>query len=268
LIERSSLRGEKVKPTFRDLIEARRVGLQRGKRDSPSLANIASERRVIIVEGISGSGKDTFQAYVKNTIRGRDVYDYSEGEVLHSWKHSPIEGIAKLRIEFMQLFVNHIRHVLSIDENALFLLNRFHLSTYVTTIVKAPALETEYDKIVKVLRSMPVHIFILRLEAAEIEERSLHSERSGGWQKYQQNTVTKDGFGDKLERYLWQQRLMIDLAKKQQIPYSILKSSGADEFAGGWVRVAGYPNNRRRDMRPASENSKIKARKRDIPRGL
>ena len=31
------------------------------------------------------------------------MYDYSEGEVLHSWKQLPIEGIFELRIKFMKL---------------------------------------------------------------------------------------------------------------------------------------------------------------------
>src|SRR4051812_26695837 len=49
--------------------------------------------RVFIVEGISGSGKDTFQSYLKNKLRGRAIYDYSEGELLQSWKQLQIEGI-------------------------------------------------------------------------------------------------------------------------------------------------------------------------------
>ena len=46
------------------------------------LEKIALASRVLIVEGISGSGKDTFQTYLKNKLKGRDVYDYSEGDVI------------------------------------------------------------------------------------------------------------------------------------------------------------------------------------------
>ena len=46
------------------------------------LEKIALDSRVLIVEGISGSGKDTFQTYLKKMLKGRDVYDYSEGEVI------------------------------------------------------------------------------------------------------------------------------------------------------------------------------------------
>ena len=109
--------------------------------DSYFLERIALDSRVLIIEGIPGSGKDTFQAYLKEKLKGRDVYDYSEGELLHSWKHFPIEGILKLRVKFLKLFVNYVRDIVSRDENAVFLLNRFHLSTYVTTIIRQPELE-------------------------------------------------------------------------------------------------------------------------------
>src|SRR5918992_221925 len=57
------------------------------------LERTALDSRVLIVEGISGSGKDTFQTYLKKKLEGRDVYDYSEGEVLHSWNQLHIKGI-------------------------------------------------------------------------------------------------------------------------------------------------------------------------------
>jgi hypothetical protein len=123
----------------------------------------------------------------------------------------------------MQLFVNHVKDIVSRDENAVFLLNRFHLSTYVSIIVRQPELEREYDEIINVLRTLPVHVFILQLDENEIEERSSHSERSGVWQKLQQQMVTKDGFRNRLEKFISQQRSIIEAAKRQQIPYSIIK---------------------------------------------
>jgi thymidylate kinase len=191
--------------------------------DSNSLERIALDSRVLIIEGIPGSGKDTLQEYLKEKLKGRDVYDYSEGELLHSWKHSPIEGILKLRVKFEKLFVNYLKDIVSRDENAVFLLNRFHLSTYSSIIVKQPELEREYDEIINVLRTLPVHVLILQLDENEIEERSSHPERSSVWQKYQQKSVKKDGFRNRLEKYVSQQKLIIEAAKRQQIPYSIIK---------------------------------------------
>ena len=193
--------------------------------------NIPPNCRVLIIEGISGSGKNTFQKYLREKLDGSHLkpHDYSEGEVLHSWKHLQIKGIFKVRIKFMKLFVNHVKDVLSQDEKAVFLLNRFHLSTYVSTIIQEPKLKDEYDAIINVLRTLPAHVFILKLDEYDIEKRSLHSERCDTWREHQEEIVKLEGFRDRLERYLWQQALILDLAKRQQIPYSVITFSGPYE---------------------------------------
>jgi thymidylate kinase len=201
---------------------------------SNTLVKSALDSRVLIIEGIAGSGKDTFQTYLKKALKGRDVYDYSEGEVLQSWNQLQIRGIFKLRIKFMKLFVNYVRDIVDRDENAVFLLNRFHLSAYVMTIMQQPKLQKEYDEIIDILRTLPVHVFILQLDEKEIEERSLHPERSGAWQKFQQQIVKKEGFRDRLERYIWQQRLLLQTAERQQIPYSVIRLPSVSEIGDGW----------------------------------
>ncbi len=166
----------------------------RQSKDSYSVERIAADSRVLILEGIAGSGKDTLQAHLKQMLKNRDVYDYSEGELLHSWKQFPIEGIFELRIKFMKGFVNYITDTVSRDQNAVFLLNRFHLSAYVFTIIHQPKLETEYEEIINILRTLPVYVFMLQLDKNEIEERSLHPERSGAWRKFQQQIVREKVF--------------------------------------------------------------------------
>ena len=155
------------------------------------------------------------------------MYDYSEGELLHSWKHFPIEGILELRVKFERLFATYMRDVIKRDESAVFLLNRFHLSTYVSIAVRQPALEKECDETLILLRTLPVHVFILELDETEIEARSLHSERSSAWRKLQEQMITKDGFRNRLEKYVSQQRLIIDAAKRQRMPYSLIKLHSA-----------------------------------------
>lgn len=235
--------------------------------DSYVLETIASESRVLIIEGISGSGKDTFQAYLKEKLRGRDVYDYSEGELLHSWKHFSIAGILKLRVQFERLFVSYLKDILSRDENAVFLLNRFHLSTYASIVVRQPELEREYEETLKVLRTLPVHVFILQLDENEIEKRSLHPERSNAWRKLQQQLVTKDGFRNRLEKYVSQQRLIVEAAGKQQIPYSVIKP-GAPEIGGGWMHASEGQSifSRGAEINPA--DTKISLRNRGLSRNL
>jgi thymidylate kinase len=217
----------------RNLLQLRRLQDQ----DSYFLERIALDSRILIIEGIPGSGKDTLQEYLKEKLKGRDVYDYSEGELLHSWKHFPIEGILKLRVKFEKLFVKYLKDIVSRDENAVFLLNRFHLSTYSSIIIRQPELEREYHEVINVLRTLPVHVFILQLDKNQIEKRSLHSERSSVWRKVQQQMITKDGFRNRLEKYVSQQRLIIETARRQRIPYSVIKFPGAPESGAGWIHV-------------------------------
>jgi thymidylate kinase len=236
--------------------------------DSYVLEEIALDSRVLIVEGISGSGKDELQAYLRKKLSDRDVYDYSEGELLQSWNQLQIGGIFKLRINFMKLFVNYVKNIVGRDQSAVFLLNRFHLSAYVMTIMQQPKLEREYDEIINVLRTLPVHVFILQLDESEIEERSAHPERSGAWRKFQQQIVQKEGFRDRLERYIWQQRLMLEAAQRQQIPYSVMKLPTAPETGSGWVRAPEARKIVRRDVHTDAADVKVFRRKRGLPQTL
>ena len=252
-----------------EVTEERRSQLRRLQdQDSYFPERIALDSRVLIIEGISGSGKDTFQTYLKKKLEDRDVYDYSEGELMQSWNQLQIKGIFKLQLKFMKLFVNYVRGIVSRDENAVFLLNRFHLSAYVLAIIKQPELEREYDEIINVLRMLPVHVFILQLDENEIEKRSLHPERSGAWQKFQQQIVKKEGFRDRLERYIWQQRLILEAAERQQIPYSVINLPSAPEVGGGWVRAPEAQSILWRGVRMNAADGKISRGKRGLPRTL
>jgi thymidylate kinase len=221
--------------------------------DSYFLEKTTLDSRVLIIEGISGSGKDAFQMYLKKTLEGRDVYDYSEGEVLHSWKQFQIEGIFKLRVKFMKLFVSYVRDIVSRDESAVFLLNRFHLSTYAWTIIQQQKLGREYDEIIDVLKMLPVHVFILHLDENEIEKRSLHPERPSAWQKFQKQIVENHSFCDRLKI---QQKLILKAAKTQQIPYSVIKVSCEPEIGGGQIRISEAPSIVRRGVRMDATDEK------------
>jgi hypothetical protein len=164
----------------------------------------------------------------------------------------------------MLLFVNYVKDIVSRDQNAVFLLNRFHLSTYVSTIVHQPTLEKEYIEIINILRMLPVHVFILRLDKSEIKERSLHPERSIAWQMHQKQIVKKEGFRDTLERHLWQQDLILEAAERQKIPYSVIKFNVTPEIGVGRVDV---PEGRgpRRGKPMNAADAQVSRRKRSTP---
>ncbi len=194
--------------------------------NSSFLEQVASNSRVLIIEGISGSGKDTFQKYLKSRLRNRVVHAYSEGEMLWSWKHQQIKDIFKLQIRLMRNFLDHIAATLEHDETALFILNRFHLSThtmYSARIAAQPTISREYDLLVEGLRALPTHVFLLQLMESEMEVRSSHPERGIAWRKFQQHIFQREGFGNFVKRNMSLQKAMINAAIRQRIPFSIFR---------------------------------------------
>jgi thymidylate kinase len=190
------------------------------------LDRILSESRVIIIEGISGSGKDTFQKFLKAKLRGRVVHDYSEGELLWSWKHQQIKEIFKMQIHLMRKFLDYTSMELERDEKAVFLLNRFHLSTYTMYMPKInerSTLEREYNLLIKALRTLPTHVFLLQLMEEEMEARSSHPERGVAWRKFQKQISEREGFANFVNRNSILQKAMIATAIRQKIPFSILR---------------------------------------------
>jgi thymidylate kinase len=196
-----------------------------------AVEKIAMQSRVLIIEGISGSGKDTLQKYLKTKLRSRVVYDYSEGEILWSWKHQQIKDIFKIQIRLMRNFLDYVKVTLGCDDKAVFLLNRFHLSTYTmytTGITQKATLEREYNMIIKALRALPTHIFLLQLMESEMEARSSHPERGVAWRIYQQNVLKREGFGNVVKRNVTLQKAMIQMAIRQNIPFCILRLPSAN----------------------------------------
>jgi thymidylate kinase len=195
--------------------------------DSCFPERIVLDSRVIVIEGISGSGKDTFQKYLKSKLRGRVVHDFSEGELLLSWNQRPIKDIFNLQVRLMRNFINYVADTINRDDRAVFLLNRFHLSTYTMGVTEQPKLEREYNIVLKTLRTLPTHVFILQLMESEIESRCSHPERGAAWHKFQQHILEREGFGNFVKRNVTLQKAMIETAIRQNIPFSILRLPSA-----------------------------------------
>jgi thymidylate kinase len=213
--------GSAVPARIRNLLQLRQL---RDAQQKPPLA-AALRSRFIIVEGISGSGKDLFQQHLRDQLKDRLIYEYSEGDVLLSWSQLQIDGIDDLRIKLLKLFVKYAKRIIEENADAVFLVNRFHLSTYVLSVHKKRELEREYNEVLELLRGLPVHIFIMQVNDEEIVERSSHPERSVRWQNFQAEIAKADGFRNVFERYRWQQKSMLQAAKKDRIPYSVLNLS-------------------------------------------
>ena len=209
---------------LRKVIEQRGIKLRRPEVKNFYLPEkIALDSRVLIIEGIAGSGKDTFQKYLKSKLRRRIVYDYSEGELLLSWNQRPIKDIFKLQVRLMRNFIDYVADTINRDDKAVFLLNRFHLSTYTMGVTEQPNLQREYNIVLQKLRKLPTHIFILELMESEIEPRSAHPERGTAWHRFQQHILEREGFQSFVKRNALLQKAMVETAIRQQIPFSILR---------------------------------------------
>ena len=240
---RDGLIARSEQPVVPEVIEERGTQLRRPLyQDSQFLERIASECRVLIIEGISGAGKDTFQGYLKSKLRSRVVHDYSEGEILWSWKHQQIKDIFKMQIRLMRNFLDYVAVTLEGDDKALFLLNRFHLSTYTmytTAITEQATVQREYNMVIKALRALPTHVFLLQLLEDEMEARSSHPERGVAWRRFQQHMLKREGFGNFVKRNVTLQKAMIETAIRQNIPFSILRLPSAPNVG---VAVRRSPN--------------------------
>lgn len=226
--EREGVVLRSMNPILAKVMEERRSRFRRAPdQDAYLLDRIVSEARVIVIEGISGAGKDTFQKYLKSKLRDRVVHDYSEGELLLSWNQRPIKDIFKLQVRLMKNFINYAADTINRDERVVFLLNRFHLSTFTMGVTEQPKLEREYNITLKKLRTLPTHVFILQLMEEEIESRSSHPERGAAWHKFQQHILAREGFQNFVKRNALLQKAMVETAIRQQIPFSILRLPSA-----------------------------------------
>jgi thymidylate kinase len=229
-----------------------------------ALDNILSSSRIIIIEGISGSGKDTFQRYLKSKLRSRVVHDYTEGELLWSWKHQEIKDIFKMQIRLMRNFLGYVAVTLERDDKALFLLNRFHLSTYTmytTGITGQATLEREYNMVIKALRALPTHVFLMQLLEGEMEARSSHPERGVAWRRFQQHILKREGFGNFVKRNVTLQKAMIKTAIRQRIPFSIFRLPSAPDLGIALHRLPNAKITANLDATVDSVNEKINPRR-------
>jgi hypothetical protein len=94
-------------------------------------------------------------------------------------------------------------------------------------VTEQPALEREYNIVLKKLRTLPTHVFILQLMEGEIESRSAHPERGVAWHEFQQHILKREGFQNFLKRNILLQKAMIETAIGQNIPFSILRLPSA-----------------------------------------
>ena len=105
--------------------------------------------KVFIIEGIAGAGKDTLHSDMLKQLKGKNIYDFREEELLFSWKHAWINNIQDIRLRYMDKVVDYIEEVLKQDDKAVFILNRFHISLIILAEKFDAKLPKGYNKFIK-----------------------------------------------------------------------------------------------------------------------
>lgn len=193
------------------------------------LSNI-KDSKIFIIEGIAGSGKDTFQNelseyFDKNNLL---VYNFSEGELLFSWKHFWIKNMEMHRINYLHSVLDYCEELINKDRKTVVVLNRFHISYTILSKYNDKA-KKSYDKLINRLKNLPVHIFLGSLDLCEIEKRASHFERKEKiWQIHLQKRINLANVSSLFELYKNEQEKIFYIAKKQEISYSIFKIKTAE----------------------------------------
>jgi hypothetical protein len=181
-----------------------------------------TNKNIIIVEGIPGAGKDTVIKHLKGKYSHKLIYDYSEGDLLFNWNHFWINDIDSIRLYFMEQFLNYCETIIQHNSNAVFVLNRFHLSYAVFTLLSDKKSQERYTAIVEKLLHLSSCVYIAVLDEQLIESRSTHIERVDPlWKIHLQNRLARSGFSTLRELYSSDQRKIISLAQAQGLPFEL-----------------------------------------------
>ncbi len=176
--------------------------------------------RILILEGISGSGKTTLKGYLKNSLKGRKLYEYTEDDLLLGWKQVHIPHLSVVRIAYFKIFLDYLEKKLADEPDCLILLERFHLTAKILEWEYENDFENNYQLVLSHLKQLPVHILIAKLKPFEIRKRMMHRERTAQWNQFIKEKLVLRGYDDLEKLSIEQQEAYFRIADEQDIPYS------------------------------------------------
>jgi thymidylate kinase len=184
---------------------------------------IPKTARLIVLEGIAGSGKTTLKRHLKQAMWDQVVYDYTEEELFLGWKHVHLPRLSSLRLIYYQILLDDLERKMATEPEALFILERFHLSVKVLEWEFEMGFERQYERLLERLRRLPVFVLIARLEPEKIKERMLHRERCRQWDNFIQEKLTLRGYTNLERLSIEQQEAFFQAAKDQGIPFASIE---------------------------------------------
>jgi hypothetical protein len=174
---------------------------------------------VVVIEGIPGAGKTRLHQQLLQATHDRPLHAYDEAALLFDWTHAWIPGIHGLRLGLMQGMLDHIDATLAAQEDALFVLSRFHLSF---ALLGGDAGDA-YSRVVARLGALGARVCAPIVPDEAIAARAVHSERRDPrWQAHLQRRLDEGGHPDITAMYIRYQQAMLDLLARQPLPYDLL----------------------------------------------
>jgi thymidylate kinase len=185
-----------------------------------------SPPKVLIIEGIPGSGKDTLVQTLLHVLHHetRPVYHYPEETMGFSYGQVFWPGITDLRLSIMETALSFIQQESLRSSDSVFVFNRFHLSTACatqTTVGKNEQVTRRYERVIERLHQMRVMVLLLTLDETRMT-RLTHQERLGHdwvWQVFLQRVTESTPHNSLMEYFLAQQAQFLELAQHQALPY-------------------------------------------------
>ena len=189
---------------------------------------------VYVVEGIAGSGKDTYIRGLLSHLAhdDRTIYTFDEASILFSWKHYYLPDIDRLRLAVLQSVVPYVQTIFEAEPTAVFVFDRFHVSFLAHALLRTPPpqpsllaeLEAGYAGLVEALRQLPLRISLALLEPHEIEFRTAHPERTDpAWRSFLAKRVAESRHGSVAELWAEQQETMLRLLEQDGLPYETVR---------------------------------------------
>jgi hypothetical protein len=182
------------------------------------LPDIPRDCRVIVIEGIPGSGKTTLARRLQEDTGGRAVAAFSESALLHGWKHGYLPGIHALRLQLYHAVLDHVETQPGHD--MLFVLTRFHLSY---ALLGGDIANPRYREVIERLARLRAHVLVPVVEEDAIESRAAHVERTDHeWRPYLQRRMAEAGCSDLRALYGNYQADLQQLLASQPLPHTYL----------------------------------------------
>ena len=179
--------------------------------------------KLIILEGVPGSGKNTIQDHLIERFSGKLIYQFGEREMLFSWKHGWIPDIDQMRLNFYENFLSYCEDIIQKDSNALFLVNRFHISYKLYTKLDDEQSQKRYVNILERIKNLRPHIIVPLLEKEHVEKRTSHIERVDPiWQQHLQKRLEQHGFTNLHDMYTAEQEKIKKMLAEQAISYDLI----------------------------------------------